>query len=225
MVRRPHYSLLALLVAAALTLTLLGMYAGPGLAAPAGQFRSTLTPTPQPIYLQAPLPGEVLRGSVPIRVHTDVPGFQSAELSFAYSGDPTGVWFLIAESTSPTNEGVLTTWDTSMITDGEYDLRLVVFLANGNRREVQAAGLRVRNYSVVETSTPAPSATNDPGMPTHTATPTASPQPPTPTPLPTNPAIPNLQRTMANLGLGAGITLAFFGGLGVYLLRRAARRG
>ncbi len=60
-------------------------------------------------------------------------------------------------------------------------------------------GLRVRNYTPIETDTPTPlppSATSGPGTaaaaqpyPEHDPHPSATPLPPTPTPLPTNPAI------------------------------------
>lgn len=213
-----------MLLGALLAAFLLARPAAPVQAGALAQFRATLTPTLQPISLRAPLAGEVLQGSVSIVVDTDVPGFRSAELSFAYSGDPTGVWFLIAESNSPVREAGMTTWDTSMITDGEYDLRLVVTYDDRDRSEVIVPGLRVRNYSAVETGTPAPSPTLDPGLPTRTLTATASPPAPTPTPLPTNPAIPGPGRTQTSLGLGIGLTVALFGALGFYLARRTARR-
>jgi hypothetical protein len=178
----------------------------------------------QPILLLSPLPGEVLQGTVGILVDTAVPGFARAELAFAYSGDPTGTWFLIAESDTALSVVRMASWDTSAITDGEYDLRLLVFFADGTTRQVIAPGLRVRNYSPIETGTPAPSPTLDPGQPTPTLTPTASPPAPSPTPLPTNPVIPGAQRTLASLGLGVGLVVGLFAALGLYLARRAARR-
>lgn len=208
---------LALLVAAA---ALLIRPAAPARA----QFRATLTPTPNPVLILTPVSGDIVQGSVAIIVQSDVPGFRSAELSFSYAGDPTGTWFLLAESNSPARGSAMLTWDTSTITDGEYDLRLQVFFQDAPPRQFLVTGLRVRNYTAVETLTPAPSPTFDPGQPTLTPTPTVSPPAPTPTPLPTNPAIPGPQRTLASLSLGGLLTAALFGALGLYLAWRAAQR-
>ena len=117
----------------------------------------TQQPTPLPVEaaVQVPVPGQALQGVVSVRGTSGLPGFQSAELSFAYADDRTGTWFLIAQSAQPVIDGPLASWDTTTITDGDYRLRLRVILSGGQVIERLVEGLRVRNYSPVETATPA----------------------------------------------------------------------
>jgi hypothetical protein len=133
----------------------------------------------------APRPGDVLQGAVTIIGTSDVSGFVLAEVSFTYTDDPTGTWFLIAINSQPVFNDILTTWDATVITDGDYILRLSVLLTDGSSRETLVSSLRVRNYTPVETPTPIPLAQE--ATPLSTFTPTATPFP-TPTTLPLNPA-------------------------------------
>jgi hypothetical protein len=156
---------------------------------------------------------------------TAVDGFVRAELTFGYAADPTGTWFLIADLTDPVAEGLLAEWDTTTLTDGDYTLRLLVYYQDGRQAEARVAGVRVRNYTPIETSTPAPTltppptATLAPGAippPTATATATVTPIPPTPTPLPPNPAELTGRKVLTSAVWGAAGVLAFFLLLGLY---------
>jgi len=83
-------------------------------------------------------------------------------------------------------------------------------------------GLRVRNYSPIETSTPTPvtpTATPLPGelsIPTPTPTPTISPPAPTPTDLARNPAQVSVPDIALSLGKGALAILGLFALMGIY---------
>jgi len=185
------------------------------------------TPADGPVIaLHSPLPGQALQGIVPIMGNTAIEGFLSAELSFAYFDDRTGTWFLIAEYSVPVADGILAQWDTTTISDGNYTLRLEVALQNGEQQTVTVAGVRVRNYTPIETNTPtspAPTATSVPGnTPTPTLTPTVTlTLPPlTITPLPSNPVQISNQDVLASLGQGALATLGLFAVLGCYGLIR-----
>jgi len=79
-------------------------------------------------------------------------------------------------------------------------------LSDGNTRETIVSGLRVRNYTPVETLTPIPLAPE--ATPLSTFTPTATPFP-TPTSLPRNPA------TFAPTDVSVSI---LYGGLGAILI-------
>ena len=83
-------------------------------------------------------------------------GFLSYEIDFAYSSDSTQSWFLIQESTSPISEGILAVWDTSVITDGDYNLRLLINKAGDGQEIIEITGLHVRNYTPIDTQTSAP---------------------------------------------------------------------
>lgn len=180
-----------------------------------------ITPTPELFGIQSPVPGQALQGNVDVLGNVEIDGFEYAEIVFGYSGDPTNTWFLIQHLPEPVAGTVLVTWDTTKITDGTYDLMLVVQRTDGNKMSHTIERLRVRNYTPVETNTPTPvtpTSTPLPGaLPTPTTTLTASPQP-TPTPLPTNPA--RLTSKDINQSLERGILAVFglFTIAGLYLL-------
>lgn len=106
------------------------------------------------VEIDAPLGGDALQGVVSIVGSTDLPGFRSVEVAFAYQSDSTGTWFLIQQGSKPVHRDVLTSWDTTTITDGEYRLRVRVTLDDGKTVETVISGLRVRNYTPIEVSTP-----------------------------------------------------------------------
>lgn len=190
------------------------------------------TPTPMPtpviVGILAPKSGEAIQGSFPLSLVANVDDLARAELSFGYSGDPTNTWFLLALFQEPVAEGTQVQWDTTLISDGDYDLYLLVTRRDGTTLSDRVERVRLRNYSPIETSTPAPSSTPAPGdlpAPTETLTPTITPLPPTSTPLPSNPAEITPLQTLASLGIGAGAALGALSLLGVYLaLRRLFRR-
>ena len=178
--------------------------------------------TPEPgISISFPVPGQALQGDVTIAGYSATEGFVSSELAFAYKGDPTDTWFLIVEATEPVAGGTLAQWDTSTITDGDYSLRLRVMLQNGNHLEAVVPGLRVRNYTPVETDTPTPvtpTATRLPGeTPIPSTTPTIAVRF-TATPLPTNPAEVSGSDIVMSVGKGALAILGLFALMGVYKL-------
>ena len=190
---------------------------------------------PQPILAQegadlviaSPETGQIVQGLVIVSGTVTVLGFSSYELSFAYSGDPTETWFTLQNSSLPVFEGELGAWDTTTLTDGDYTLRLQAFLLDGSMRETILPDLRVRNYTPVPTSTPAPTAT----VVAQFAPPTAqliapapatvTPSLPTPTPFPPNPA--GLAVLSISGALGRGSLLALLLILGVGLILRLRR--
>jgi hypothetical protein len=126
--------------------------------------------------ISSPADGQAIQGLFTIEGSASHPFFESYDLAFAYQNDPTQTWFMIADTvTQPVANGPLALWDTSGLTDGNYRLRLRVFLTNGNILPVIIENVRVRNYSAVETSAPGAAP----------ALATASPVVPTPTPRPT----------------------------------------
>ena len=157
---------------------------------------------PQPVLAQevadlaivSPETGQIVQGLVLVSGTVTVLGFSSYELSFAYQDDPTGTWFTLQNSSLPVFEGELGAWDTTTLTDGDYILRLRVFLLDGSLQETTVSDLRVRNYTAVPTSTVTPTATAFAQIVPPTAQliapmpATVTPSHPTPTPLPPNPA-------------------------------------
>jgi hypothetical protein len=145
--------------------------------------------------ITSPADGQVLQGQVQVKGTTDIPGFSSTELAFAYSPDQTGTWFLIQAASLPATNDVIATWDTTLITDGDYTLRLRVALQDGSFREATET-VHIRNYTQEPTLAPAGTPTEKAVVQIPTAmiivaseTPTqAAAPPPTPSALPANPA-------------------------------------
>ncbi len=121
----------------------------------------TPTPTPiaspVPIYIaiQSPLPGNLVAGSVPIIGSALHPGFLQYQLDFAPSPNTQGVWTPIAIAQTPVVNGVLGIWNTSLIGDGLYQIRLTVVLQDGTLLSTVVGDVRVQN----RIATPVPTAT------------------------------------------------------------------
>ena len=187
--------------------------------------------------------GQTVSGRVSISGTADAPNFASAELAFAYAsdsipvGDPTGTWFTLQTFTQPVQASALATWDTSLVTDGDYILRLRVFSQDGSTQDFTVTDLHVRNAVVPPTATPTqiPTATStipptdeaiflQPTIatPLPTAKPvTVSSSGPQPTPLPVNPAAITTESIYFYLARGALLALILFIVLGIFLrLRR-----
>jgi hypothetical protein len=164
--------------------------------------------------ITAPLAGEALQGYTIISGTTTVDALQSWELSFSYRDDTTDTWFLIYEGEQAIEDGTLTEWDTSTLTDGIYNLRLTIFLEDDDPVVIVVPDIRIRNYTSIETSTPTLTNTPDPAQATATPTASITPVPPTPTPLPTNPieiTSSDLSTGLTRGAIGAAITLLIVG--------------
>ncbi len=106
--------------------------------------------------ISMPISGQLVQGAVIIRGNTSVAGFLSYEIDFAYASDPAKSWFLVQESTSPVLESILAVWDTSVITDGDYNLRFLINQAGNGQEIIEITHLHVRNYTPIETQIAAP---------------------------------------------------------------------
>lgn len=179
--------------------------------------------------ISSPRPGDVLRGEVTITGVTDVPGFLSAQLDFTYASNPAGNWFPLQTFSQPAPDSALYTWNTTSITDGDYLLRLRVFLADGTTQEV-IVPVTIQNDSLPVTPTPIPpTATPEtifggqiptPFLLAASPTPTEVPRP-TPTPLPPNPIALSQNEILLSLGRGALVIIGLFAFSGILLrLRR-----
>lgn len=175
-----------------------------------------------PVAISSPVAGETLRGQVNIIGSTNAPNFISAQLDFAYVSDPTGTWFPLQTLPQPVFDSPLFTWDTTLITDGDYVLRLRVFGEDGTFQEFTVP-VSIQN-DAVPTATPAPTATPEevivlvptPFLLASSPTPTDVPRP-TPTPLPTNPVSLDSTTILLSLGRGALVLLGMFALAGLIL--------
>lgn len=175
------------------------------------------------VAISSPKAEEVLRGQVNIIGTTSDPNFISAELEFAYASAPTETWFPIQTLSQPVFDSPLHTWDTTVITDGSYILRLRVFLNDGTFREVTVP-ITVQNDVQPATPTPVPTATPEeellpvptPFLLASSPTPTDMPRS-TPTPLPPNPVSLDRTNVISSFGRGALVILGMFALAGLLL--------
>ena len=202
--------------------------------------------------ITSPRDRAAVRGLVPVEGSATHPQFQKYEIHYGPEPNPGDQWTPIGGSpfTVPVVQGRLGLWDTTIIPDGLYSLRLRIVRLDGNYDDYFVRGIQVSNSRPTDTPTPQPTPT--PSAPTDTPEPTptivigvptiASPTPrPTSTPLPTAPPTDTpepvdlpFQSISDATCWGAGITLALFVGIGLFfalkgllasLARWLARRG
>lgn len=175
--------------------------------------------------LDRPATNEALRGSIQIIGTATAPAFESADLTFSYLGDETNTWFWIDEVAQPVTEGTLATWDTTVISDGDYILRLRVNSLDGTYQDAQVE-IQVRNYTAAEAAPATATATAANVFQVPTAQilppePTRTPQPlATPTLLPPNPIRATESAVVDGFLQGALVVAGLVLLLGIILLRR-----
>jgi hypothetical protein len=169
-----------------------------------------------PIAITSPLAGDVLRGQVTITGTTEIANFLSAQLDFSYASNPAGNWFTLQTFSQSVQDSALAVWDTTIITDGDYVLRLHVVSADGAFQDVTVP-VKVQNDIPFSTPTSVPTATAEsvfiqiptPFLLAASPTPTEVPRP-TPTALPTNSAALNQNAIYTSLGRGALVIVGLF---------------
>src|SRR5512139_1412005 len=151
--------------------------------------------------ITSPRDRAAVRGLVPIEGSATHPQFQKYEIHYGPEPNPGDQWTPITGSpfTVPVVQGRLGLWDTTIIPDGLYSLRLRVVRLDGNYEDYFVRGVMVSNTRPTEaptraptptaagpTDTPAPTPTIVIGVPTVVSpTPKPSSTPP-PTPLPSD---------------------------------------
>jgi hypothetical protein len=180
---------------------------------------------PGEIGLTSPQTGEALQGVIAISGTTAIDGFLTAAVYFSYSQSEVNAWFLVQDNLEAVADGEIATWDTTTLTDGIYDLKLVVTLEDSSQKEVIIHQVRVRNYTQIETSTstlqPAQDVVQSPTSPSSTSLTNQTNQlilnKVTSTPLPMNPAELTGEDLIRSLEVGGLIIVGLFLAGGVYL--------
>jgi hypothetical protein len=126
---------------------------------------------PPPALISSPTENAVVRGTVPIVGTAVDPDFWKYEVHYGPHPNPQNQWTPMATiHEQQVSDGLLETWDTTLIPDGTYSLRLRVVNRTSNYVEIFVRGITVANAEPTET--PMPSATP---LPTPTITPAATP--------------------------------------------------
>lgn len=87
---------------------------------------------PGVLIITSPIPGEEVKGKIELQGTVNIPDFGFYKYEVALRGSET--WATIAADTTPVRDGVLGSWDTSALTPGDYQLRIV---AADNKGESQ----------------------------------------------------------------------------------------
>jgi hypothetical protein len=112
--------------------------------------------------ITTPASGSAIQGKVDVSGYIKSTNFARYELDFSHGPGSEDGWFNITTGDKNPADGLLGVWDTSSISDGNYRLRLTVFYKDSTKAEYFADEIRVRNYSPIETDTPAPGALTNP---------------------------------------------------------------
>jgi len=197
--------------------------------------RLEAAPPQQGAVITSPQDRDVVRGLLVIKGTATSPSFWKYEIHYAPEPNPTDQWMLVGDvHEAQVTAGRLETWDTSLVSDGTYSLRLRVVRVDGNYAEYYVRQISVVNAQPTETptATPTPAATRTPLPPTPTV---IIEQPPTGTPRPTSTPGPagvtpepqtetGLNITAQGLGraflYGAGATMGLFLLMGIITILR-----
>ena len=107
--------------------------------------------------ITAPTEGQALAGLVTISGSANHPEFARYELAYGPDPNPNDAWQPFAEGNQPVDNGTLGTWNTSVIADGQYALRLRVIRKDSNYSEGFVRGLqgqqqRTRRHAHVDSA-------------------------------------------------------------------------
>lgn len=169
----------------------------------------TQTPPKFPGFrIVSPKPNDVLQGNIPIIANISTANFTNIVIEFTYKDNPTNTWFPIPSIDPTSGNNYLGDWDTTTITDGIYTLRIMLYTKENNEYIEMIPDLRVRNYSIIETSTPEPIGK----MTISSETPISTlPRPGiTPIPISKNPLQISVMDIFQNIKLGAVASIVLF---------------
>lgn len=124
---------------------------GPVRAAPASQAQDIA-------QITSPTEGQTLSGLVTISGSANHPQFARWELAYGPDPNPKDAWQPFADGKQPVDNGTIGTWNTGVIADGQYALRLRVIRKDSNYSEAFIRGLKVGNSAPVGTPTSIPPA-------------------------------------------------------------------
>jgi hypothetical protein len=166
------------------------------------------------LSITSPHAGNVLRGQVEIIGNMNIDNFASAELAFSYVTNSTNTWFSIQTFPQPVQNTTMAIWDTTLLTDGDYILRLRVTLQDGSFKDVTVSDLKIRNDEPFPTETSVPTLSfqsADNALSTSTVQPAVTQISfPSSTPLPANPASVATSSIYTTFARGGLVTLVLF---------------
>lgn len=173
----------------------------------------------------SPQEGDSLQGTVAIKGTVTGIGFEYAEVSFRYQSSPGETWFPITRLDEPVVDDVLAEWDTTLIADETYQLKVVATYSDGHNLEMIIDNIHIHNYTPFE-ATAIPTITVTPLEQNSTAIPTiqATNILPTMTPLPTNELVLSEKQFVASAFQGAGFGVLLVLVIALWMMIRTRNR-
>jgi hypothetical protein len=104
--------------------------------------------------ITSPTEGQTINGLVAVTGTADQVQFDRWELAYGPDPNPNDAWQPFASGDQPVINGTISTWNTGVIADGGYMLRLRAVRKDSNFSEAIVRGLQVRNSVSTETPTP-----------------------------------------------------------------------
>jgi hypothetical protein len=137
--------------------------------------------------ITSPTDGQQLRGNVAIIGSAILPDFERYELAYGPEPNPNDAWQAFGGNNQQVSNNTLGIWNTNVVADGTYTIRLRVIRTDSNYNEAFVRGVKVSNQQPLGTPTSIPPA------PTFGPEATIAPQgtiiveqPPTASPTPRN---------------------------------------
>jgi hypothetical protein len=112
--------------------------------------------------ITSPTDGQAIAGLVTITGSADHPDFARWELAYGPDPNPADAWQPFTEGNQPVLNGTIGTWNTGVVADGGYMLRLRVIRKDSNYSEAFVRGLQVSNSAPIGTPTSIPPAATFP---------------------------------------------------------------
>ncbi len=97
--------------------------------------------TPNQIMITSPKPGDEVKGSIDLIGTADIPNFGFYKFEVAPQGSST--WAIFSAGSVVVRNGSLGKWDTTALTPGDYQLRLVVTDNQGNSLSPCVVSVRI----------------------------------------------------------------------------------
>ena len=164
---------------------------------------------PENIIVNNPQPGQSVQGVVEITgsVVSDI--FSSAEVYYSYANSENETWFLINQMNQKVENAVIARWDTTTISDGEYQIKIKLIKVDNSVEELIVKPVYVNNYTPQPTTIPVSTSIS---ITTQEITPISSSET-FATPLPPNPAAASTSSIRRSIVAGIILAVLFFAGL------------
>ncbi len=108
--------------------------------------------------ITSPTDGQTVSGNVSISGSATHPDFERYEIAYGPDPNPNDAWQVFVNNNQQVTANTLGTWNTSVLVDGTYIIRLRVIRHDSNYNEAFVRGIQVSNQQPIGTPTSIPPA-------------------------------------------------------------------